>query len=328
MRIRRLKILGVAAGLSLLAALIGVVLYLLPREDGPSVNRIADFVALNEAKLWIENRPALTRIARFPNTAAENEHLRFVAIDEGSLAPPPTGLGAWPWPRATHAKLLERLAKAGARVVTMDVLFLEPARDPAQDAALARALHAQPAVLGFTVDTTKGGNFSLLAPPPPLASAARALGFTTVDNAGGWLFGQYLTITPERSRSYLSLAAATVSVADGGRPVTPVDAWHARLGGDEVPLDGDGALTMLPFTIAEHVDQQPANGLASRAGAASVVVPFAQSVSYADALRMSDKDLAAFARETWSSLARPRSRSATTSSRPAAAIRARSRTSG
>jgi adenylate cyclase len=294
-RIRRLKILGVAAGLSLLAALIGVVLYLLPRERGPSVNRIADFVALNEAKFWVEDQPALAGVARFPNAAAENEHLRFVAIDEGSLAPPPAGIGAWPWPRATHGELLERLAKAGARVVAFDVLFLEPARDPAQDAALARGLRAQPAVLAFTVDTTKGGNFSLLAPPPPLANAARGLGFTTVDNAGGWLFGQYLTITPERSQTYLSLAAAAVS-AYGGARVAPVDARRARLGDADVPLDGDGLLTMIPFREAEHVDQQPANGLASRAGAASVSVPFAQSVSYADALRMSDRDLAAFAR--------------------------------
>jgi adenylate cyclase len=294
-RIRRLKILGVATGLSLVAALLGVVLYSLPREDGPSVNRIADFAALNEVAFWAEDQPWLAGIARFPSRTAENDHVRFVAIDEGSLAPPPSGLGAWPWPRATHGKLLERLAKAGARVVAFDVLFLEPSADPAQDAALARGLRAQPAVLGFTAETTRGGNFSLLAPPPPLASAARGLGFTTVDNAGGWLFGQYFTITPERSRTYLSLAAAAASAYAGVR-VTPVDAWHARLGGEEVALDGDGLLTMLPFKEAQHVDQQPANGLASRAGASNVSVPFAQAVSYADALRMSDRDLAAFAR--------------------------------
>jgi adenylate cyclase len=294
-RIRRLKILGVATALSLVAALLGAVLYLLPRENGPSVNRIADFAALNEATFWVEDRPWLAGIARFPSRTAENDRLRFVAIDEGSLAPPPSGLGAWPWPRATHGKLLERLAKAGARVVAFDVLFLEPSADPAQDAALARGLRAQPAVLGFTAETTRGGNFSLLAPPPPLAGAARGLGFTTVDNAGGWLFGQYLTITPERSRTYLSLAAAAAS-AYGGARVTPVDAWHARLGGEEVALDGDGLLTMIPFKEAQHVDQQRANGLASRAGASNVSVPFAQAVSYADALRMSDRDLAAFAR--------------------------------
>ncbi|HTD32161.1 MAG TPA: CHASE2 domain-containing protein, partial [Candidatus Elarobacter sp.] len=295
MRIRRLKILGVATALSLVAALLGVVLYLLPRENGPSVNRIADFAALNEATFWVEDQPWLARIARFPSRTVENDRLRFVAIDEGSLAPPPDGLGAWPWPRAAHGKLLERLAKAGARVVALDVLFLEPSADPAQDAALARGLRAQPAVLGFTAETTRGGNFSLLAPPPALASAARALGFTTVDNPGGWLFGQYLTITPERSRTYLSLAAAAASAYTGAR-VTPVDAWRARLGGEEVALGGDGLLTMLPFKEAHHVDQQPANGLASRAGASNVSVPFAQAVSYADALRMSDRDLAAFAR--------------------------------
>lgn len=295
MRIRRLKITGVAAALSLLAALAGVVLYLLPRQDGASVNRIADFVALNEARLWIGDLPAVARLVRFPDTTAENADLRLIAIDEGSLAPPPTGLGAWPWPRSTHGALLQRLAKAGARVVALDVLFLEPSADPAQEAALARGLRAQQAVLGFAAATTTGGNFSLLAPPPPLASAARGLGFTSVDNAGGWLFGQYLTITPEHSPTYLSLAAAAVSAYTGKR-VVPVDAWRARLGTSEVPLDGDGLLTMIPFRAEERVDQQPANGVASRAGATNVSVPFAQEVAYADALRMSDRDLAAFAR--------------------------------
>ena len=52
MRIRRLRILGVALGLSFAAAALGVALYLLPPAVGSPVNRVADFVVVNDAKRW------------------------------------------------------------------------------------------------------------------------------------------------------------------------------------------------------------------------------------------------------------------------------------
>ncbi|MBV8644326.1 MAG: adenylate/guanylate cyclase domain-containing protein [Candidatus Eremiobacteraeota bacterium] len=293
MRIRRLKILGVAMGLSLLAALVGVVFYLLPRNVAPSANRIADFVVLNNAKFWVDDHAAAAALFRFPSRDDENEHLRFIAIDEGSLDAPPHGLGAWPWPRSRHGQLLQRLARAGAKVVTFDVLFLEPASDPAQDTAFAAGLRAQPTVLGFTIDTTRGGVFSLLGPPPSLADNARALGFTTVDNPGGWLVGQFLTMRPADGRTYPSLAAATTETYTGAA-IEPIDAWHGKFGTHEVPLDGEGQITMLPFVTHEYVDQQDTSGLSSRAGAARLTIPFVQIVSYADALRMDDASLRSF----------------------------------
>jgi len=41
----------------------------------------------------------------------------IVAIDPKSLS----ALGNWPWPRATHARLLDRLSAAGVRAVGMDI---------------------------------------------------------------------------------------------------------------------------------------------------------------------------------------------------------------
>ncbi len=38
----------------------------------------------------------------------------------------------WPWPRSVHAALLEKLMKAGARVVAFDLLFPEPGRGDAE----------------------------------------------------------------------------------------------------------------------------------------------------------------------------------------------------
>jgi adenylate cyclase len=63
----------------------------------------------------------------------------IVAIDEPSLAE----VGQqWPWPRALHARLIEALRAAGARVIGLDIVFAEPATSPENDAALEAALGA------------------------------------------------------------------------------------------------------------------------------------------------------------------------------------------
>ncbi len=60
----------------------------------------------------------------------------IITIDEKSIAE----MGRWPWPRDVHARLIDRLMRAGAKSVTFDVLFTEPDKDrPEGDLALARA---------------------------------------------------------------------------------------------------------------------------------------------------------------------------------------------
>jgi adenylate cyclase len=60
----------------------------------------------------------------------------IVAIDEPSLAELSR---QWPWPRSIHARLIEQLKKAGARVIGFDILFAERSH-PDDDRALERAL--------------------------------------------------------------------------------------------------------------------------------------------------------------------------------------------
>jgi len=63
------------------------------------------------------------------------DDVALVLIDERSLGE----LGQWPWPRSTHARLIEALNHSGARVIVFDVLFAEKS-DPAEDAALVAAV--------------------------------------------------------------------------------------------------------------------------------------------------------------------------------------------
>ena len=96
----------------------------------------------------------------------------IVAIDDATI----DALGRWPWRRAIHAALLDRLQ--GARAVGLDVIFAEPDTiNPNDDAILADSLRRNGrAVLPVVLDRLDHpGSMSL--PIPALAQAAAGLGF-------------------------------------------------------------------------------------------------------------------------------------------------------
>ncbi len=45
----------------------------------------------------------------------------------------------WPWPRSLHAQLIDRIARGGAAVIALDILFSEPAT-PEEDQAFAKSV--------------------------------------------------------------------------------------------------------------------------------------------------------------------------------------------
>ncbi|WP_293354838.1 CHASE2 and HATPase_c domain-containing protein [Phenylobacterium sp.] len=96
----------------------------------------------------------------------------IVAIDDRALAE----AGAWPWSRATHARVVERLSAAGARAIAYDVLFIEPSVDPAADEALGRAVAAARRVCLPVLTEVPGPNGDSFRITPPLAAVARGAG--------------------------------------------------------------------------------------------------------------------------------------------------------
>src|SRR6185295_577339 len=61
----------------------------------------------------------------------------IVQIDPKSLSQ----IDTWPWPRGTHAALLDRLVASGAELVAFDIDFSSPST-PREDEALARSVSA------------------------------------------------------------------------------------------------------------------------------------------------------------------------------------------
>ena len=102
----------------------------------------------------------------------------IVAIDDRSL----TQVGRWPWRRAVHATLINRLTEDGAKAVGLDLLLSDrDATDAASDASLAEAmLRSKRVVLPLVLAPTDRPELDDQLPLPELAKAAAQLGFAHV----------------------------------------------------------------------------------------------------------------------------------------------------
>ena len=113
-------------------------------------------------------------------SAAAPPDLIIVAIDDESLS----RIGRWPWPRSVHAQLVRRLHADGAKVIGLDILFVEPdSRDPQGDAALAAAIaDSARTVLPVVMELPRFGGQPLeLLPAPAFAEGAHTLAHVHVE---------------------------------------------------------------------------------------------------------------------------------------------------
>jgi len=81
------------------------------------------------------------------------DKIAVIAIDDQSIA----NIGRWPWSREVHAKMIEKLASAQAKVIGNTVYFLEPQIDP----GLGYINKISTFVAGSTIPTTSPEAFQL-----------------------------------------------------------------------------------------------------------------------------------------------------------------------
>jgi CHASE2 domain-containing sensor protein len=125
-----------------------------------------------------------------------------------------------PWPRATHAALLERLARAGVQRVVFDVLFLGTSSDPAADVALAKGLAGVPSVIGVDVEVIEDAGSrreQLLTPPETLQGRAVQALVGLPEDAGR--LRRFLVQKPAMAPDIPSLAEAGAAVRVGSVPL-------------------------------------------------------------------------------------------------------------
>ncbi|PXX89107.1 histidine kinase [Marinobacter vulgaris] len=177
----------------------------------------------------------------------------LVAIDEQSM----NRLGRWPWPRSTHARLVEKLHQAGAKAIVFDVLFPESSPD---DAELATAMdnHGNVILPLHLSPPSRNHLISEQLPVPELADAASALGHAHVElDADGLARGVYL-LNGLGDQLWPSLALAAsgkaLPMTEPGEtaPYTNVRQYYRA-----IPLAG-GAGTLPSYSYTEILERPPA----------------------------------------------------------------------
>jgi len=163
--------------------------------------------------------------AALPTREAPSDVL-IVAVDDASIAE----LGRWPWRRALHAALLDRLRTMGARAVALDFLLSEAdPGSPLGDEALAQAMQrGPPTVLPSVVEMPEHGRpMQERLPLPLLARAAAGIGHVNLeldrDGVARSVFLREGIGKPER----LHFAAALLQA--GSEPVRLVGGRHPGL---------------------------------------------------------------------------------------------------
>ena len=133
------------------------------------------------------------------------KNVLVVAIDEPSFG---VINKQWPWPRSLHAALIDRLFKANAKIVVLDILFAEPSR-PEEDHRLAEEIRKHPAVvLSNDIDITRDKDFErqiTVGPIPELLSPGTETGFINLPiDPDGFVRGLNLTHGALRSLALVS----------------------------------------------------------------------------------------------------------------------------
>ncbi|MBQ0820879.1 adenylate/guanylate cyclase domain-containing protein [Microvirga sp. HBU67558] len=105
-----------------------------------------------------------------------------VAIDEPSIGE----VGQrWPWSRELHARLVENLRAAGAKVIAFDIIFADPTTEVA-DTAFAGALGPDVVLAADDVTTplAQGVQVTRVMPLDPFIDAGAAIGVASLDLDG------------------------------------------------------------------------------------------------------------------------------------------------
>lgn len=155
-----------------------------------------------------------------------------VAIDEQSF----DHLGAWPWPRAYHAELVDQLAALGAKTIAFDILFSELTDDIDGDLAFAQAIQRHGnVVLPLFIDQVRHKGPVIEIPPVPLfSSVAAAIGHVHIACDGvGVCRSVYLKEgVGEAYWPHISVAVTDLHTGKGGfsgeRPA-PVESYSPKL---------------------------------------------------------------------------------------------------
>jgi adenylate cyclase len=261
---------------------------------GQRDNALAVLIGLGAMLAVVGLQWADFRLLRIPSlqlfdlyqTAAPRDYgdppVKVVDIDEESIE----RLGQWPWPRTDIARLIDRLAEAGAAVIAFDITFAEPDRTspdqiaamlerqeldpsltarlaslPANDATLADSIASAPVVNGYFLLRTP----SVPSYEPPVGLALAGTMPAAVPVFAG-------TIAPLPMLDERAAGAGFLTKAEDDDGITRRVPLVARLGDKLVPALSLEALRVAQQAGTIMVRASDASGEAGKAAGAVVSI--------------------------------------------------------
>jgi CHASE2 domain-containing sensor protein len=204
---------------------------------------------------------AAERADLLPRLEQDAVALRFQLRD----LPPPPGIAVvaiddvtfdeveqWPLPRRIHAKAIDRLRRAGARVIVYDFQFTEPSGDDGADLALYDAVARARNVVLATTETDERGRTNVLGGDDNLAAAGARAGEAHLAPEPGGEINRF----PYMTGGLESLAVAAAERATG----RPVQAASFERGGAWIDYHGPGG-TIPTYSLSRLVARTPDAGL-------------------------------------------------------------------
>lgn len=142
---------------------------------------------ISHQSIWVKNiNNWWFDIVLLSQDSVKSKEIVIIEIDDNSLGK----IGAWPWPRSVHAKLLNQLLKVEPKNIAINILFSEPSEDTKQDQALEAAFLALKAAnipvylpvssTGIPDPNSELKEFQLNQPIPQFANAVNGLGHTLI----------------------------------------------------------------------------------------------------------------------------------------------------
>jgi PAS domain S-box-containing protein len=165
------------------------------------------------------------------------DDIAIVAIDEPSIA----HFGRFPWPRSLTARAIDSLAAAQAKVIAVDVLYVEPSTET-DDAALARSIARAGNVVvaaQLVESSAAGGAATWLEPLPAIGAAAAGVGHVNVSTEAEGIGRQVMVREADDSgRALRAMAVEAIRVADRIPPEGVIDTpGQLLLGKRPIPVE-------------------------------------------------------------------------------------------
>lgn len=184
--------------------------------------------------------------AKGHNTALESE-IVIVTIDEESLASIDK---RWPWNRSYFARIINYLHKAEAKVIGVDLLFIESSDTPAEDMALTNALKKDKNIViaskiehierNFIDDAVSIAGRRLVLPHPHFRDVT-TYGLADLEYDTGSVIRTFKPYYLYNEKEYPAFATAIYMKIYGHRPILPK---HSELYIDY--LGGAGTFPSIP----------------------------------------------------------------------------------